>query len=67
MILVLDEGGVEVVSVSSAKCGHRYICIGLEAHDFTGLSKLTPEALRDWFDHWSLGFPPGAYIDYRKE
>ena len=65
MILLLEEGGAESVAVYSAKCGRRYICIGLEAHDFTGLSKLTPEALRDWFNYWSLGFPPGTYIDYR--
>lgn len=65
MILLLEEGGAESVAVSSAKGGRRYICIGLEARDFTGLSKLTPEELRAWFDNWMLGFPPGTYIDYR--
>ena len=64
MILHTEEG-VRCVSVTSPKCGQRYTGITLSAEDFVQLSKLDANALRSWFDLWTLGFPPGSYFDYR--
>ena len=48
-------------SVWANRTGYRFDTISLDAKDFAALSRLSPEALREWLTHWQCGFfPKGA-------